>query len=93
MKHLFCEVCSDEISATIKLSKGQEIVFCCRDSQGRTIDKPILKYCNIKLAVTCAMNACGAADIIAKMYRDSDDNETIINQPLYMGGPFVSDNA
>ena len=35
------------------------------------------------------MNACGAADIIAKMYGD----EAIITQPVYMGGPFVSDDV
>jgi hypothetical protein len=39
------------------------------------------------------MNACGAADIIAKMYGDDDDEEAIITQPVYMGGPFVSDDV
>ena len=34
------------------------------------------------------MNVCGAADIIAKMYGDNDD-EAIITQPVYLGGPFV----
>ena len=38
------------------------------------------------------MNACGAADIIAKMYGDDDDDEEITTQPVYMGGPFVSDD-
>ena len=37
------------------------------------------------------MNACGAADIIAKMYGDDDDDEAIIT--VYMGGPFVSDDV
>jgi hypothetical protein len=42
------------------------------------------------------MNACGAADMIAKMYGeddDDDDDEAIITQPIYMGGPFVSDDV
>ena len=38
------------------------------------------------------MNACGAADIIAKMYGDEDDGD-IVTQPVYMGGPFVSDDV
>ena len=38
------------------------------------------------------MNVCGAADIIAKMYGDNDD-EAIITQPVYLGGPFVSDDV
>ena len=36
------------------------------------------------------MHACGAADIIAEMY---GDDEAIVNQPVYLGGPFVSDDA
>ena len=39
------------------------------------------------------MSACGAADIIAEMYGDDDDNEAIVNQPVYLGGPFVSDDV
>ena len=40
------------------------------------------------------MNACGAADIIAKMYGDDDyEEEAIVTQPVYMGGPFVSDDV
>ena len=39
------------------------------------------------------MNACGVADIIAKMYGDNDDDEAIITLPVYMGGPFVSDDV
>ena len=57
------------------------------------IDKPDPEYCNIKLALTRAMHACGAADMIAKMYGDDDDNKAIVNQPVYLGGPFVSDGV
>ena len=38
------------------------------------------------------MHACGAADIIAEMYGD-DDDDAIVNQPVYLGGPFVSDDV
>jgi hypothetical protein len=39
------------------------------------------------------MHACGAADIIAEWYGDDDDNEAIVNQPVHLGGPFVSDDV
>jgi hypothetical protein len=45
---------------------------------------PIQKYSNIKLAIARAMHACGAADIIAEMYGDDDDDEAIVNQPVYL---------
>ena len=38
------------------------------------------------------MNACGAADMIAQMYA-GDDETAIITEPVYMGGPFVSDDV
>jgi len=52
-----------EISSTITLSDGQEIVFGRGDPNGQVIDKPNPEYCNIKLAIARAMHACGAADI------------------------------
>jgi hypothetical protein len=57
------------------------------------IDKPNPEYCNIKLAIARAMHACGMSKIIAEMYGDDDDDEAIVNQPVYLGGPFVSDDA
>jgi hypothetical protein len=39
------------------------------------------------------MDACGAADIITGMYGDDDDDEAIVNQAVYFGGPFVSDDV
>ena len=27
------------------------------------------------------------------MYGDDDDNEAIVDQPVYLGGPFVSDDV
>jgi hypothetical protein len=53
---------------------------------------PNPEYCNIKLAIARVMHACGAADIIRETYGDDDDDDAIVNQPVYMGGPFVSDD-
>ena len=39
------------------------------------------------------MHACGAADIIAEMYGDNNDDDAIVNQPVYLGEPFVSDDV
>ena len=91
-KYLFREVCSGEVPSTIKLAEGQEIQFHCGDSMGKSIDKPNPEYCNIKLAIAHAMQACGVSDIIAEIYGDDDGDEEIIDQPVYMGGPFVSDD-
>ena len=45
-------------------------------------------YCNLRLAVAHVMNACGAADIIVKMYGD-DDDDAIITQLVYMDEPYL----
>jgi len=90
---LFREIRSDEIPHFITLADGDEIIFRCGPADGHIIDKPNPDYCNIKLAVARAIHACGAADIIAEMYGDEDDDEAIASQPVYLGGPFVSDDA
>jgi len=92
-KYYFREIRPAEISFTIKLSDGQEIIFGRGDPDGQVIDKPNPEYCNIKLAIARAMHACGAADIIAEMDWDDDDDEAIVNQPVYFGGPFVPDDT
>jgi hypothetical protein len=92
-KYYFREIRPAEISPTIKLSDGQEIIFGRGDPNGQVIDKPNPEYCNIKLAIARAMHACGAADIIAEMDWDDDDDKTIDNQPVYFGGPFVPDDT
>jgi hypothetical protein len=92
-KYFFREVRPNEISATIRLTEGQEISFGRGESADRTLAKPNPEYCNLKLAIARVMNACGAADIIAEMYGDDDDDEAIVTQPVYMGGPFVSDDV
>ncbi|KIM36522.1 hypothetical protein M413DRAFT_288172 [Hebeloma cylindrosporum] len=92
-KYYYREIRRKDRSPTITLRDGQEIIFGLGDANGQTIDKPKPLYCNIKLAVARAMNACGAADIIAEMDWDHDDDEAIINQPVYLGGPFVPDDT
>ena len=57
----------------------QEILFHCGDSTGKSIAKPNLEYCNIKLTIACAMHACGASGIISKIYKDDDDDKAIVN--------------
>ncbi len=37
------------------------------------------------------MYACGASGLIDELY-DDDDDEVIVMQPVYLGGPFVSDD-
>jgi hypothetical protein len=94
-KYLFREIRSNEIGYFITLRDGDEIIFRRGHADGHVIDKPNPDYCNIKLAVARAMHACGAADIIAEMYGDDleDDDEAIVSLPVYLGGPFVSDDA
>ena len=76
-KYFFREVHPKEIAGTINLVEGQEIIFRCGPSDGEVIDKPDPEYCNIKLALAHAMNTCGAADIIAEMYGDNNNDEAI----------------
>ncbi|KIM37495.1 hypothetical protein M413DRAFT_30953 [Hebeloma cylindrosporum] len=75
------------------LHDGQEIIFGRGDPNGQVIDKPNPEYCNIKFAIARAIHACGAADIIAEMDWDDDEDEAIVNQPVYFGGPFVPDGT
>jgi len=92
-KYYFREIRPEEVSHTITLRDGQEIIFGRGDPNGQVIDKPNPDYCNMKLAIARAMHACGAADIIADMDWDNDDDEAIVNQPVYFGGPFVPDDT
>jgi hypothetical protein len=75
----------------VRLRDGDEIVFCSGED-GQILDPPNPLFCNLKLALTCAMHACGASDLIAELYGDDDDDEEIVNQPVYLGGLFVSDD-
>ena len=91
-KYFFREIRTDEIAATITLRNGDEIIFQ-GGPDGQVINKPNPEYCNLKLAIARALHACGAADVIDEMYGDGDDiDRAIISQPVYLGGPFVSDD-
>jgi hypothetical protein len=74
---------------TIRLHDGDEIVFC-NGNTSHMIDPPNPSFCNLKLTLARVMHACGASDLIAELY--GDDDEAIVNQPVYLGGPFVSDD-
>ena len=68
--------------------------FGCGPAEGNWIDKPHHDYCNIKLAIARVVNACGAADVVTDIYGgDDSDGEAIVTQPVYLGGPFVSDDV
>jgi hypothetical protein len=41
------------------------------------IDGPDPKFCNLKLVIAHTLHACGAAEIIAKIYGDNVDEEEI----------------
>ena len=87
-RYFFREIRPNGISGTITLDDGDEITF---GSEGRMVDNPNPDYCNIKLALARALHACGAADVIDDVYND-DDDEALTTQPVYFGGPFVSED-
>jgi len=47
----------------------------------------------MKLAVARVMYSSGASGLIDELYGDGDDDEAIVNQPVYLGGSFVSDDT
>jgi hypothetical protein len=49
-KYYFREIRPEEISPTIILGDGQEIIFGHGDPNGQVIAKPNPEYCNMKLA-------------------------------------------
>ena len=71
----------------IRRNDGDRIYFN-GGKNGAMIDGPDPGYCNLRLAISRVLHACGAADIIAKYL---DDEEELVGQPSYFGGPFVSD--
>ena len=71
----------------IRRNDGDRIYFK-RGKNGTMIDGPDPGFCNLRLAISRVLHACGAADIIAKYL---DDNENVLAQPSYFGGPFLSD--
>jgi hypothetical protein len=69
---------------------GDEIIFR-KGVDGHQIDPPDPLFCNTKLAIARVMYACGASGLIDELC-DDDDDEAIETQPVYLGGPFVSDD-
>ena len=74
----------------MKLKDGDEILFC-QGANGQMIDPPNPSFCNLKLAIARVAHASGASGIIAELYGDDDDDDAIVNQPVYLSGPLVSD--
>jgi len=85
-------VVRDRYAATVRLEDGDEIVFC-NGENGQMIDAPDPSFCNLRLAIARVMYASGASGLIDDVYGDDDDGEAIVNQPVYLGGPFVSDDT
>ncbi|KDQ64171.1 hypothetical protein JAAARDRAFT_74941 [Jaapia argillacea MUCL 33604] len=79
-------------AATVRLNDGDEIAFC-NGKAGHIIDPPDPSFCNFKLALARIVHASGVSDIIDELYGYDDDDEEIVNQPAYLGGPFVSDDV
>lgn len=76
------------------LQDGDEIVFG-GGLDADLLDLPHPDYCNLKLAVARAMHTCGASEIIDEMFPDYDgDGVGVIESvPVYLGGPYVADDA
>jgi len=91
LKYIFRKLARS--AATIRRKDGDELTFN-KGKYGTGIDGPDPEFCNLKLAIARALHACGAAGIIAETYGDNDDDneDAIITQPVYFGGPFVSDD-
>lgn len=90
-KYIYRIVRPNHMSYFIKLKDGDEIPFGL-GADGQRLDKPNPEYCNLKLALARALHACGAADVITQLYGDDDDDEAVLTQPVYLGGPLVSDD-
>jgi len=91
-KYIFRVVRDEYVAASVRLEDGDEIVF--REGEnGQLIDAPDPSFCNLKLAIARVMYASGASGLIDEIYGDDDDDEAIVNQPVYLGGPFVSDDT
>ena len=91
MKYIFRKLARS--AATIRRKDGDELTFK-KGKYGTVIDRPDPEFCNLKLAIARELHACGAAGIIAETYSDddADDEDAIVTQPIYFGGPFVSDD-
>lgn len=89
-QYLFREITSS--AATIALKDGDEIRFGAGTDHAM-IDAPNPQFCNLHLSLARVLYACGASEIIEHLYGDDDDEDAIVNQPVYFGGPFTSDDT
>jgi len=80
-----------QVSPTICRKDGDVISFNS-GMNGTMIDGPDPVFCNLHLAIARVLHASGAADIIAEVYSD-DNGEDFIGQPIYFGGPIISDEV
>lgn len=74
-------------SPIIRREDGDVISFN-RGTNGTMIDGPNPAFCNLHLSIARVLHASGAADVIAEVY--GDDEEDFIGKPIYFGGP-ISD--
>ena len=77
-------------SPTIRREDGDVISFN-GGTDGTMIEGPDPAFCNLHLAIARVLHASGAADIIAQVYGDDDDD--FVGQPIYFGGPSISDEV
>lgn len=72
-KYFFCRVRQKDFSSTVLLRDGEEIRFGC--GTVGDIGKLNADYCNIRLAISHALHACGVANVITEIYGDDDGDE------------------
>ncbi|KAF8524063.1 hypothetical protein BU17DRAFT_85098 [Hysterangium stoloniferum] len=78
------------VSPTISLDDGDEIEFG-KGNGGNTVQLPNPHICNLHLAVARVFAASGAADVFDKYLEDDEDD--MMQVPVYFGGPFVADDV
>ncbi|KAF8523358.1 hypothetical protein BU17DRAFT_63926 [Hysterangium stoloniferum] len=78
------------VSPTISLDDGGEIESG-KGNGGNTVQLPDPHICNLHLAVARVVAASGAADVFDKYLEDDEDD--MMQVPIYFGGPFVADDV
>jgi hypothetical protein len=78
----------------MRLQDGDEISFGGQPDAD-ILDSPNPEFYNLKLAVARATYACGASEMVDKMCaeHDDDEDEAIESFPVYLGRPYVADDA
>ena len=70
----------------IRRNDGDQLLFK-NGVNGTMIDGPDPGYCNLRLAISRALHACGAADIITK-YLDDEEEKVYLAQSSYWSKQF-----